>query len=125
MREPEKVTSLLKGIEVGSKELMYGFYDGITGVVTQPIQGAKKSGAVGFTKGLARGLGGLVLKPGAGLFGLPAYSLQGVSQEVHNLLGVNHERLIAHSRLEQGKAEMEEAPEEEKWRILRAWKAIS
>jgi hypothetical protein len=41
-------------------------WDGITGLVTQPMQGAKKDGAAGAFKGIAKGIGGLVLKPGAG-----------------------------------------------------------
>lgn len=43
-----------------------GFYDGITGLVTQPIRGAEKEGAAGLMKGIAKGIGGLILKPGAG-----------------------------------------------------------
>jgi hypothetical protein len=41
-------------------------WDGITGLVTQPIRGAEKEGAAGLAKGIAKGIGGLVLKPGAG-----------------------------------------------------------
>lgn len=41
-------------------------YDGITGLVTQPLRGAKKEGAVGAIKGFGKGIGGLVLKPSAG-----------------------------------------------------------
>lgn len=44
----------------------YGLFDGITGLVTQPIEGAKKEGAAGFVKGFGKGIGGVVLKPGAG-----------------------------------------------------------
>lgn len=54
----------------------YGFYDGITGVVTQPIIGAKQEGAAGFFKGMGKGLGGLVLKPGAGSCSLCYHSTQ-------------------------------------------------
>jgi sterol 3beta-glucosyltransferase len=45
----------------------YGFYDGITGIVTQPIKGAKEGGTLGFAKGLAKGTVGLVTKTGAGM----------------------------------------------------------
>lgn len=41
-------------------------YDGISGLVTQPMNGAKKEGAAGLVKGIGKGIGGLVLKPGAG-----------------------------------------------------------
>jgi hypothetical protein len=50
------------------KEFGFGFYDGITGLVTQPIRGAEKEGAAGLFKGIAKGIGGLILKPGAGQY---------------------------------------------------------
>lgn len=34
--------------------------------MTQPIDGAKKEGFAGFIKGFGKGIGGVVLKPGAG-----------------------------------------------------------
>jgi hypothetical protein len=48
------------------KGLGKGLYDGLTGFVTQPIQGAQKQGGIGFLKGFGKGVGGLVLKPAAG-----------------------------------------------------------
>lgn len=46
--------------------LGYGVYDGVTGIFTQPVRGAREEGVAGFFKGVGRGLGGSVLKPGAG-----------------------------------------------------------
>ena len=41
-------------------------YDGIAGLVTQPLRGAEKEGAAGLFKGIGKGIAGLILKPGAG-----------------------------------------------------------
>lgn len=41
-------------------------YDGISGLVTQPFEGAKKEGVVGFIKGFGKGIGGVMLKPSSG-----------------------------------------------------------
>lgn len=41
-------------------------YDGVSGMVTQPLHGAKQEGLAGFIKGFAKGIGGLLLKPQAG-----------------------------------------------------------
>lgn len=49
----------------------YGFQDGFSGLVQEPMRGAKEEGGVGVAKGIARGIAGLVLKPGAG--GEPVY----------------------------------------------------
>lgn len=48
------------------QEFGFGFYDGISGLVTQPLEGAKKEGVAGLIKGFGKGIGGVVLKPGAG-----------------------------------------------------------
>jgi hypothetical protein len=37
-------------------------------LVTQPLRGAEKEGAAGLLKGIGKGIGGLVLKPGAGQY---------------------------------------------------------
>jgi hypothetical protein len=47
--------------------LAYGLYDGLTGFVVQPCQGAKEHGAKGFLKGFGKGLGGIVFKPAGGM----------------------------------------------------------
>ena len=48
------------------QEFGFGFYDGISGLITQPLEGAKKHGIAGLVKGFGKGIGGVVLKPGAG-----------------------------------------------------------
>ena len=50
------------------QEFTDGFYQGITGLVTQPHQGAKKSGSMGLLKGVGKGIGGIIVKPAAGMF---------------------------------------------------------
>lgn len=66
IRPVDKVTDLATGMKVAGKELGFGFYDGITGLVTQPIRGAEKDGAAGLVKGIGKGVAGLIVKPGAG-----------------------------------------------------------
>lgn len=66
VRPTEKVTDLTSGIKVAGKEFGLGLFDGITGLVTQPLRGAEKEGAAGFVKGFAKGIGGIVFKPAAG-----------------------------------------------------------
>ncbi|EXJ82749.1 hypothetical protein A1O3_06564 [Capronia epimyces CBS 606.96] len=109
VRHREKVSGVMSGAQVGVKELAYGFYDGITGIATQPIRGYKEHNVpvVGLVSGIGKGLGGLVLKPGAGIFGLPAYAFQGISQEMHRVFGRNDEAHIALSRCLQGRYKMQ------------------
>lgn len=68
VRPVEKVTGITSGIRIASKEFGYGLFDGISGLVTQPLRGAEKEGAGGLVKGMGRGIGGLITKPAAGKF---------------------------------------------------------
>ncbi len=46
------------------------------------MKGAEKEGAAGFVKGIGKGIGGLVLKPGAGM---PSQLLYFIHQVGHNM----------------------------------------
>ncbi|KAJ5688317.1 hypothetical protein N7536_010936 [Penicillium majusculum] len=70
------------GAVVGGKAFGLGFYNGLTGLVTEPYKGAKDGGALGFCKGAGRGGLGLVSKPGTAMFGLYAYPAQGVYKSI-------------------------------------------
>lgn len=67
VRPQEKVTDFQSGLKAAGREFGYGMFDGITGLVTQPLRGAEKEGAAGLIKGIGKGLAGVVLKPGAGM----------------------------------------------------------
>ncbi|THY82622.1 UDP-Glycosyltransferase/glycogen phosphorylase [Aureobasidium pullulans] len=64
------VTDWKSGGVVAGKGLVFGIYDGISGLVTEPIKGACKEGTIGALKGFGKGLGGIYWKPNAGLAGL-------------------------------------------------------
>ncbi|KAG9236997.1 hypothetical protein BJ875DRAFT_191226 [Amylocarpus encephaloides] len=84
VREVGKVDGAKSGMVAAGKGFGLGLYDGLTGFVKQPFDGAKKEGAVGFFKGAGKGIGGLVCKPAAGAVGLPAYALLGLWREAEN-----------------------------------------
>ncbi|KAH7020720.1 glycosyltransferase family 28 domain-containing protein [Microdochium trichocladiopsis] len=77
-----KGTDWKSGGVVAAKNFGSGFYHGITGVVVQPWQGAKKEGWVGFLKGAGKGSIGLVTKPGTAMFGLMGYPALGIQKSL-------------------------------------------
>ncbi|TEY61488.1 hypothetical protein BOTCAL_0168g00210 [Botryotinia calthae] len=85
VRDHGALTDWKSGSVVAGKSFGYGFYDGITGIITQPMQGAKKDGALGFAKGLAKGTVGLITKPGAAMFGLMAYPAMGLYKSINEM----------------------------------------
>lgn len=52
-----------------------GFVDGVTGVVTKPVFGAKQGGASGLVKGSEKDFPGLVTRPTGGIVDFASTSL--------------------------------------------------
>ncbi|XP_012537324.1 vacuolar protein sorting-associated protein 13 isoform X2 [Monomorium pharaonis] len=59
--------NLQEGLARSGKGLVMGVVDGVTGVVTKPLSGAKEEGVEGFFKGFGKGVVGLVTRPTAGI----------------------------------------------------------
>jgi hypothetical protein len=88
VRSYPPITGLASGLARSGKELGFGLFDAVTGLVVQPYRGYKDAGdrkqapAVGIAKGIGRGFGGLVLKTGAAVTGIPGYSFKGLEREI-------------------------------------------
>jgi hypothetical protein len=86
VRDPP-ITGLKSGLQVAGKEIVFGFYDGITGLATQPASGyrdgkTRKGGAaLGAAKGVGRGITGIVTRAGAIGFGVPGYTMKGIEMQ--------------------------------------------
>ena len=123
IRPTEKVTSFGSGLRVAGKEFGLGMYDGISGLVTHPLRGASKEGGIGFIKGFGKGIGGLVLKPAAGVWSIPAYTMQGVQAEVRNRFSRSSLNYIITSRVLQGQKDLTDSSAEEQRDIIKRWQA--
>ncbi|KAF6816474.1 sterol glucosyltransferase [Colletotrichum musicola] len=99
VRDNGKVEDWKSGGKVAAKTFGTGFYDGLTGVFTDPYRGAKEGGALGLMKGVGTGSLGLVTKPGAGMFGLMAYPAQGIHKSLKARTGRIHAVWTAKSDL--------------------------
>jgi UDP:flavonoid glycosyltransferase YjiC (YdhE family) len=124
VRKPEKVTDFKSGIRAAGREFGFGMYDGITGLVTQPMKGAQKEGAAGFFKGIGKGIGGIALKPGAAVFGIPGYTMQGVYKEMQKQMGSSVQNYIIAARTAQGYEEWSGASAEERSDVVRRWQIL-
>lgn len=122
------------------QEFGFGFYDGISGLVTQPLEGAKKDGVAGLIKGFGKGIGGVVLKPGAGkhshhepfctpayqaaIWGLPGYTFKGIYKELQKHLGSSVQNYIIAARTAQGYDEWHSSSQEERLDVFSRWQSI-
>jgi hypothetical protein len=124
VRRQEKISGVKSGFVAAGKEFGFGWYDGITGLVSQPWRGAQKEGAVGFVKGFGKGLGGFAAKPLAGFAGLLGHTMKGVHKEVQKLFSDSVQNYIVASRVAQGYEEWLQCSDAEKQDILAGWELI-
>ena len=126
VRRPTRINGMKSGLRAAGREFTYGIYDGWTGLMKQPYQGAKEEGAIGFAKGLGKGVGGWVLKDFAAICGLPAYTLKGLHREITK--GRQPTRFIRRSRIVYGQNDLAELSGSERQKIEevieRAWRII-
>ncbi|KAH8884185.1 putative glucosyl/glucuronosyl transferase [Thozetella sp. PMI_491] len=124
VRPQAQVSDFKSGARAAGKEFGLGWYDGVTGLVTQPWKGAQKDGASGFFKGIGKGMGGFIAKPGAGVVGVLGYTMKGVHKEVQKLFRGNVQNYIIASRAAQGYEEWLQSSDAEKQNIIVQWKLI-
>ncbi|CAK7268916.1 hypothetical protein SEPCBS57363_003336 [Sporothrix epigloea] len=130
VRATPTVSGLGGGMRAATKAFGHGLYDGVTGLVTQPLKGAENGGGRGLVAGFAKGIGGVVLKPAAGAWAVPAYTMQGVQAEVDRLMkknGTYFEKMEARrvaARIRQAEAAWKDRAEGgAEQRVLEGWSA--
>ncbi|KAL9104167.1 MAG: hypothetical protein Q9163_000866 [Psora crenata] len=140
VRQADKITGLQSGLVAAGKEFGYGFFDGISGLITQPLEGARKEGVAGLVKGFGKGIGGVVLKPGAGrdsldgmssrimltvkaIWGLPGYTFKGIYKEIQKHLGTSAQNYIVAARTVQGYDDWSKSSREERLDVVSRWHA--
>ncbi|KAH9090755.1 hypothetical protein Ae201684P_006161 [Aphanomyces euteiches] len=99
LRQAATIGHIGDGIVEGGKDLAGGIWDGVRGVVVEPVVGAATDGASGFIVGLgkvrfhvclsndAKGFAGLVVKPTAGILDLLNSVSQGVKATAESIDG--------------------------------------
>lgn len=73
---------VVSGLKDGGRSLVGGFTSGLSGLVTKPMDGAKKEGALGFFKGVGKGIVGVALKPVIGVTDGIVQVTQGISNQL-------------------------------------------
>ncbi|XP_025082324.1 vacuolar protein sorting-associated protein 13C-like [Pomacea canaliculata] len=67
-----------EGFARGGKGLVMGVFDGVTGIVRKPVEGARQEGVSGFFKGVGKGLVGVVTRPTSGVVDFASSSFEGI-----------------------------------------------
>ncbi|VDB99463.1 unnamed protein product [Peniophora sp. CBMAI 1063] len=124
VRDTGEITGFQSGVKKAGKDFFYGYYDGITGLVKEPMQGAKKEGFAGFVKGSARSFVNATMRPAAGIVGLVASPLRGAWQSAASMGGTRqapHLRVISDTRKEEGVQAVSQSTPKERKDVLRRW----
>ncbi|CAO2634463.1 Intermembrane lipid transfer protein VPS13C [Lemmus lemmus] len=69
----------------GGKGFLRGVVGGVTGIITKPVEGAKKEGAAGFFKGIGKGLVGAVARPTGGIIDMASSTFQGIQRAAESI----------------------------------------
>ncbi|USP80414.1 UDP-Glycosyltransferase/glycogen phosphorylase [Curvularia clavata] len=77
-----EVTDVASGLSVAGKSFVKGMTDGVIGLYSKPMQGAKEEGALGFAKGAGKGIISLAAKTTSAAIGIVAYPGQGISKSL-------------------------------------------
>lgn len=102
VRDHGRVTDAKSGAAVAGKTFAWGFVDGLSDLVMEPVRGAGKEGAVGAVKGFGKGAASLVAKSGAGMFGLLAYPSAGIAKSLRSAVRSGTRKTIEKERLVEG-----------------------
>ncbi|GAB7350066.1 hypothetical protein MBLNU459_g0735t1 [Dothideomycetes sp. NU459] len=92
VRKPIRITGMHSGARAARHELVYGVYDGFSGLVMQPVHGWQEGRSVpgrvaGLGKGFAKGIGGFVLKDISAIITPPTFLAQGARKEISKRIG--------------------------------------
>lgn len=92
VRKPVRITGMRSGLVAARDEFSYGVYDGVTGIVTQPIGGWKDGASMGdkflgFGKGVGKGFGGFIIKDISAIVAPPAFAWKGLRKHVKKRTG--------------------------------------
>lgn len=97
------VTDSKSGAVVAGKTFAWGFVDGLSDLVMEPVRGAAKEGAMGAVKGAGKGAVSLVAKSGAGMFGLFAYPSAGIAKSLRAATHGGTRKRIGQAKREEGR----------------------
>lgn len=126
VRTPIRITGIKSGLRAAGEELVFGMYDGVTGLWLQPYHGARENGPLGFVQGVGKGVGGFILKDLAAIFGPIGYTMKGVHKEL--VKDKQPTQFIRRSRITQGyhdlKALDNAAKQREEEKVDKAWQVV-
>ncbi|KAJ7684426.1 glycosyltransferase family 1 protein [Mycena polygramma] len=124
VRKTGKVTDFASGLKEGGKGLFYGYYDGITGLVREPYEGAQKEGFVGAIKGSLRSFANATIRPAGGIVGLIAHPVQGLWKSVQSPMAKKQEQKQREVRISDGVEAVRKSTQAQRSEMVQKFKSL-
>ncbi|KAJ7221581.1 glycosyltransferase family 1 protein [Mycena pura] len=124
VRKTGKVTDFASGLKEGGKGLFYGYYDGITGLVREPYEGAKKEGLLGAIKGSLRSFANATVRPAGGIAGLIAHPVHGLWKSVQSPKAQKQEWQVREVRISDGVEAVQRSTPAQKSSVIQTFKQL-
>ena len=77
-KKKKQPSNIISGLFSGTTIMISSVFQGVTGLVVEPIKGAKSDGVKGATLGVGKGILGLICKPIAGSIDLVTQTARGI-----------------------------------------------
>ncbi|KAL8949820.1 MAG: hypothetical protein Q9222_004107 [Ikaeria aurantiellina] len=126
VRTPLRITGIKSGLRAAGEELVFGVYDGVTGLWLQPYRGVRDNGPLGLVQGVGKGFGGFILKDLAAIFGPIGYTMKGVHKEI--IKNKQPTQFIRRARIAQGIQDAryldQEQRQKEEEKVEKAWAVV-
>ncbi|KFA74440.1 hypothetical protein S40288_08917 [Stachybotrys chartarum IBT 40288] len=103
VRDYGEIYDWRSGAVAGGKSIVFGLYDGVTGLFMHPYCGAKQQGAIGAAKGVGKGIAGLSSKVFTAVMGMTVYPLQGIYKSILYTANSNTRHSVEIARLMEGR----------------------
>ncbi|KAJ7778801.1 UDP-Glycosyltransferase/glycogen phosphorylase [Mycena maculata] len=124
VRKTGKVTSFASGLKEGGKGLFYGYYDGITGLVREPYEGAQKEGFIGAVKGSLRSFANATIRPAGGIVGLIAHPVRGLWKSVQSPMARKQEQQQHQVRIADGVEAVQRSTQTQRSEVVQKFKQL-
>ncbi|THH04471.1 hypothetical protein EW145_g5499 [Phellinidium pouzarii] len=118
VRQTDPADGFKSGMRKAGEGFFYGYYDAITGIIKEPIQGGKKEGFVGVLKGSGRSFVNATVRPAAGITGLVAHPLHGAWASVAKRFVKRPVQAQRATRLSDGERDLKNSSVEQRMRVL-------
>ncbi|KAJ8110672.1 hypothetical protein OPT61_g6541 [Boeremia exigua] len=102
VRDHGEVTNVQSGFSKAGKNFVFGMADGFSDLFVRPIEDAKKDGALGFAKGLGKGVLGFTSKTAAATVGIVAYPGEGICKSLRHAVHSGNRRDIKARKMVEG-----------------------